>query len=358
MRMQQHPARNDPTQGFTVAAVCRLLGRAAVAAVHAPSVLNTQPWRWRIEHDTALLFADRARGLPTIDPDGRLLTLSCGAALHHACVTLAAEGADFAVEPLPSGHGPDVMAVVHYRGMALPSPLAQRLADAIPVRRSDRRPFAGRPVPDESLERLRGAAERCGAHLHVAQSRDLVDMATAAAHAAAAELTDPAYRAELAAWIRRPGEAHDGVPTDTLSGDGQRKIPLRDFSATGYLMGLHSTNDIEDQYARYGIVVTDGDGPGDWLTAGVSLSAVLLTAAGEHLATSTMSDLVEHETARSTVRRMLGGVGYPAIGVRIGIPADGTAPAQAPRRPAADVVEVAADPPQDMPAPTPPPAAT
>ncbi|GAA3199682.1 Acg family FMN-binding oxidoreductase [Dactylosporangium siamense] len=356
MRTQQHPQRNDPTQGFTVAAVCRLLARAAVAAVHAPSVLNTQPWRWRIEHDTALLFADRDRGLSTIDPDGRLLTLSCGTALHHACVTLAAEGADFTVESLPSNHDPDLMAVVHYDGPAPPSPAAVPLADAIMKRHSDRRSFAARPVPDEALDPLRGAAERCGAHLQVTWSRDLADIAAAAALAADAEFTDPAYRAELAAWIRRPGEARDGVPTDTLSDAGPRKIPLRDFRAIGYPSGLHSDTDVEDQYARYGIVVTDGDGPGDWLTGGVALSAVLLTATVEHLATSTMSDLVEHETARQAVRRTLGGVGYPAIGVRIGIPADGAAPARAPRRLAREVVEVLADPLWDEPALTPPPA--
>ncbi|GAB3829083.1 Acg family FMN-binding oxidoreductase [Dactylosporangium cerinum] len=356
MGTQQHSEHTDPTQGYTVAAVCRLLARAAVAAVHAPSVLNTQPWRWRIEHDTALLFADRDRALPTIDPDGRLLTLSCGAALHHACVALAAEGADFTVESLPSGHGPDVMAVVHYDGPAPPSPVAVPLADAIMKRRSDRRSFADRPVPDELLDPLRSAAERCGAHLQVTWSRDLADIAAATAQAADAEFTDPAYRAELAAWIRRPGEARDGVPTDTLSDAGPRKIPLRDFRAIGYPSGLHSTADLEDQHARYGIVVTDGDGPRDWLTGGVALSAVLLTATVEHLATSTMSDLVEHETARRTVHRMLGGVGYPAIGVRIGIPADSTEPAEAPRRPARDIVEVLADPLCEEAVLTPPPA--
>ncbi|GAA3277134.1 nitroreductase family protein [Dactylosporangium vinaceum] len=213
------------------------------------------------------------------------------------------------------------------------------------ARRSDRRPFAARPVPDEALNPLRSAAERCGAHLQVAWARDLGDMAEAAAQAAQAALTDPAYRAELAAWLRRPGEGHDGVPTDTLSTGGRRKVPLRDFTATGYPSGLHSTNDLDDQHARYGIIVTDGDGPGDWLTAGVALSAVLLTATAEQLATSTMSDLVEHGTARHTVRRVLGGVGYPAIGVRIGVPADDTLPARAPRRPAAEVIEVVADPP-------------
>ncbi len=45
---------------------------------------NTQPWRWRIADDRLDLYADQARRLDVIDPDDRLLTVSCGAALHHA----------------------------------------------------------------------------------------------------------------------------------------------------------------------------------------------------------------------------------------------------------------------------------
>ncbi len=50
-------------------------------AVRAPSVHNSQPWRWRFDGGTLELFADRSRQLPATDPQGRGLVLSCGAAL-------------------------------------------------------------------------------------------------------------------------------------------------------------------------------------------------------------------------------------------------------------------------------------
>ena len=68
------------------------LEAAARAAQHAPSVFNTQPWAWRITGDALELWADTSRRLDAIDRDGRLLLLSCGAALHHARVALAATG--------------------------------------------------------------------------------------------------------------------------------------------------------------------------------------------------------------------------------------------------------------------------
>lgn len=117
---------------------------------------------------------------------------------------------------------------------------------------------------------------------------------------------------------------------------------------------ITSRVDVNDRYARYGVVVTDGDDRHDWPAGGVTLSAVLLTATAERLATSAMSDLVENEVARRTLRRMLGGVGCPAIGIRIGVPTPGAPPPRAPRRPPADVIEVVADEIDDPGEPEPP----
>src|SRR6202035_5417376 len=61
-------------------------------ASRAPSLHNTQPWRWRVGSDSLHLYAERGLHLPTTDPDGPDLILSCGIALHHCVVALAAVG--------------------------------------------------------------------------------------------------------------------------------------------------------------------------------------------------------------------------------------------------------------------------
>jgi hypothetical protein len=68
------------------------LEQAARAAQHAPSVFNTQPWRWRITGESMELFADSDRRVDSIDRDSRLLLLSCGTALHHARTHLGVAG--------------------------------------------------------------------------------------------------------------------------------------------------------------------------------------------------------------------------------------------------------------------------
>jgi Nitroreductase family len=57
------------------------LARLVATAARAPSVHNTQPWRFRAGRDTIDLLADRSRKLPRIDPAGREMLISCGAAL-------------------------------------------------------------------------------------------------------------------------------------------------------------------------------------------------------------------------------------------------------------------------------------
>jgi nitroreductase len=111
------------------------LAEAIEHAVRAPSVHNTQPWRWRIGSDTVELFADTARHLPTTDPDRRDLVLSCGAALHHLRVALAAAGHAVQVVRMPDPDDRSLMATVRISDGAPDTTLAA-LFPAIARRRT------------------------------------------------------------------------------------------------------------------------------------------------------------------------------------------------------------------------------
>ncbi|WP_327004473.1 hypothetical protein OHA72_57175 [Dactylosporangium sp. NBC_01737] len=164
------------TAGGAVAragAVSRSLTQATFAALSAPSVLDTQPWRWRIDEDRIELHADWRRRLADIDPDGRLLLMSCGAALHHTRVALAAEGVGVDVLRFPDSGDPDLLAELRYTGPAERAPGSGALFRAIAVRRSDRRPFAGGYMPGGDLTLLREAAEQVGAAAYTVTGKDL-----------------------------------------------------------------------------------------------------------------------------------------------------------------------------------------
>ena len=60
------------------------------AATAAPSLHNTQPWRFHIEDTVVQLWADATRQLRQADPSGRALHVSCGAALLNLRVAAVA----------------------------------------------------------------------------------------------------------------------------------------------------------------------------------------------------------------------------------------------------------------------------
>ncbi|GAA4464121.1 Acg family FMN-binding oxidoreductase [Phytohabitans houttuyneae] len=315
------------------------LRAAAAEAGRAPSILNSQPWRWRIHGDVLDLYADRSRRITSIDPDGRLMTLSCGAALHHARVVLAAAGYEPAVTRCPDHGGADLLARVRVAG-----PHEVRREDAtnersIGRRRSDRRPFpATEPVPAETLMALHSAAAAEHAWLHRIAPEQVGFLATAEESAASIQDRDERYWTDLHAWTRRSHGSGEGVPPETVVSPAERRVPLRDFTLDGE--SLLDPGYGDDRYAEYLIVATDGDQRVDWLRAGEAVSAVWLAATSRDLAGSAMSDVVEVPGARALLAALLPRRGYPQLVLRFGLDMQQRRPPASPRLSAGSLIDI------------------
>jgi len=314
------------------------LTAAAEAALRAPSIFNTQPWRWHVTSGGLDLYADPGRQLPVVDPDHRLSTLSCGVALHHARTALAAEGYDVEVVRLPDAQRPNLLARLRISGHHPPAPEDIRRYETTLIRHTDRRLFTDQPVPSGATDSLRDAAEAERTHLHVLRRDDVPVLASAVAHAQAMELADPAYRAELAHWTGRTAGARDGVPAATVTAPAPRTVRVREFTLDG--SGRSAAGSGTDNRAVYAVLSADADEPRTWLRAGEALSAVLLTAVVLDLAVSPMSDVAEVPATRALLRGLLAGIGYPLLVLRVGVAEPNVPVAATPRRSAADAVRV------------------
>jgi hypothetical protein len=314
------------------------LKSAAEAALHAPSILNTQPWRWRVTGDALQLSTDPDRQLPVIDPDHRLTTISCGIALHHARVALQAEGYAGDIERLPDPSRPELLARITVRGPRRPTTSELRDYDSILVRHTDRRLFADVPVPAEALNDLSQAAAAQGGHLYILRTDDTPVLAAAVSRAQEIEIEDPAYRDELAAWTNRDPASHDGVSPDTATPPAPRTVPVREFALDGgaQLPAGEGT----DRQARFAVLAGDEDNPLSWLRAGEALSAAMLAAVHDGLSVSPMSDVTEVGGTREVVRGMLSGIGYPFLVLRVGVAEPSVGVPSTPRRTAADAIDV------------------
>ncbi|GAA1370005.1 Acg family FMN-binding oxidoreductase [Catellatospora chokoriensis] len=311
---------------------------AARTALAAPSVFNTQPWRWQAGPDLLRLYADRQRQLLTADPQGRLLTVSCGVALHHVRTALAAAGHEAVIRVLPDPADPDLLAEIRTNGTHEPTLAELQACGAIKRRHTDRRPFTTQPVADATCRALIVAGELEHAHVHLVAAEQVAVLAFAAVRAGALQLSDPEYRAELADWTHRPPWSGEGVPTATTVPAVPRRVPIRDYAPFGGET-MHPGRDT-DAGARYLVVFTDDDTPAAWLHAGQALSAVLLTATVQGLGTAPISDVTEVPGSRDELRRLLPGVGEPQVCVRVGYAPPGP-PAPTTRRPYEESIDTA-----------------
>ncbi|MBL7499464.1 nitroreductase [Frankia sp. CNm7] len=325
---------------------------AVEAAGLAPSIHNSQPWRWRFRDETLELFADLSRAVPVIDPDHRQLLVSCGAALFNGWLSLRAAGLDVEVGEFPDG--PDLttarLGTLTIIGHRPPTADETRLAEAITHRHTDRRPFTPATLSTDEVRALRRAAETEGCWIASLTSQDArLELAVLLARADWIERNDPDYQAELASWVRGDPEAPDGIPRPAALSSAELRpteFPARDF--TGGTGGEPASADEAGERMRAApvehpsvlVLGTDADGPAYRLRAGRALSRVLLTATTQGLATSPLGQALDIEATRSLVHSLTGGTGLTQMIIRVGHP-DTSVPPLEPtrRRPVSDVLE-------------------
>lgn len=290
---------------------------AAVAlAVRAPSLHNSQPWRWRVGDRTVHLYADRSRQLVETDPQGRDLLLGCGAALHHLRVGFAALGWRTEVHRLPNPADPDHLAAVELHRHE-PTEQDIALAAAIPRRRTDRRRHSSWPVPVEHIELMARRAAEEGTILRATEDAARYHLSRAIFEAAGRHAEDPAYQVELAAWSGRRA-APDGVPSANAPAPDETPgaLPGRPFADPRLAQPPGAKG--EDDETVLLVLGTTSDDRMSQLRAGEATSAVLLTATALGLSSCPLTEPLELADTRETLRTKVIEGSYPQMVLRIG----------------------------------------
>ncbi|WP_433790814.1 Acg family FMN-binding oxidoreductase [Actinoplanes sp. CA-252034] len=325
------------TQTVDASAVTRALKNATTTASHAPSIHNTQPWRWRAHGDQLDLLLDESRTLAVADPDRRLAILSCGAALHHALISLAADGLHATVARLPEPTRPGHLATIRVDARMPVDPAAIRHLQTVGLRHTDRRTVSGTAVDADSLRSIAAAAESQQTQLHVLRPLQVLGLASATDHAQHVEADDPAWQAELDDWTGGTRPLGTGIPGTVIPREASpTMVPGRDFGRAGGM----AIADTHDRAAVFAILYGPGDGVLDWLRAGEALSAGWLKATELGVCVVPMSSAIEVTVTRESVRHLLAGLGHPYLVLRFGVlDSDTAGPPRTPRLPTVQIVE-------------------
>lgn len=296
-------------------------------AARAPSVHNTQPWRFKVNRFkvnryTIELYADPRRKL-RVDPVGREMIISCGAALFGLRLAVRSLGYLPQVELLPDP--PRLLARVRLGAEAPMTEAEWRMLRALPHRHTHRGPFDARPLPGGLLAGLQRDAFAEGATLALVEPaiayQRLADIMTAASRR---QDLDPVARAEVRRWIRPAGStARDGVPASAIpakafpeqAGRERGRLRQRDFDQG---RGLGTLPVQGPPAAATAVLVTHGDGPADWLRAGQALHRLLAHAADRWVFASLYTQPMEAAAIRALIRTRLALPGSPQVLLQLG----------------------------------------
>jgi len=305
------------------------VARMLATASRAPSVHNTQPWRFSVTVHAIELYADPARKVHQ-DAIGRQMLISCGAALFGLRLAVRELGRVPAVTLLPDPARPALLARVTLGPEAPATELERRRLAALPHRHTHRGAFDPGTLPARLLPGLQHDALAEGARLALIQGPGgYGKLAALAAEAARKPAGNPAGRAEILRWSRAPGSRHrDGVPASAFApagATGPGRLAQRDFDLGRQVGLLPAPSPDEPPPAATAVLLTAGDLRIDWLRAGQALHRILAHAATARVFASLNTEPLEFPVIRDLIRTRLALPGAPQMLLQFGLARAGLA---------------------------------
>jgi len=295
-------------------------------AARAPSVHNTQPWRFAVTGQAIELYADASRQLME-DPGGREMIISCGAALFGLRLAIRSLGYQPEVDLFPEPSQRHLLARVR---TGRPEPMTsdeRAMLQAVPHRHTHRSAFEPGPLPGGLLAWLQDDAADEGATLAAIGGGPAYQQLTAilAAWTRQRDLypTSPAEirtQAETLRWTRgADSEARDGVPAHAFpaaTGGAAGRLPQRDFDL-GRGWGFSSSGGPPAPVTA--VLVAAGEDEQSWLCAGQALQRILLRAASHWVFARLQSQPLQSASVRAQIRSSLRATGSPQLLLELGM---------------------------------------
>ena len=312
-------------------------------ACRAPSVHNSQPWRWVAEvgpdKSTVHLYVDRGRTVPATDHSGREAILSCGAVLDHLRIAMTAAQYQTTITRFPDPNDPSHLATLEFSPTDHVTEAQQNRARAMLQRRTDRLPF--RPPTQWHLFEpvLRSTFDEDVAMLDVLSDDQRPRLVEASELSEALRRDDPSYHVELDWWTSSFALAQGLPPSALLSVTERRRVEIaRDFPIRSQ---QDRRSEIAADWSKILVLSTPDDTRADVLRCGEVLSTVLIECTMAGMATCPLTHLIESEQSRDIVSDLIGQRGQPQVLIRAGIaPPMESLPAPTPRRPLDSVLQI------------------
>ncbi len=280
-------------------------------AVLAPSSHNSQPWKFEVANNSVRIFFNDERLLPVSDSSGRERWMSLGCAVENFVIA----GLHFGITAgitIPSD-GTESGAAVEIICSDNKEP-SQNTADdllrAIPIRCTNRGPYAEGGIEKEIINMITGFAATYGCAVNiVTKKEDIHSLTDIALDAGVAAMDNSRFRKELAPYVSSNITLRKlGIP---LFGKG---IPLIPSLIAPYLLRFINLNRasrpkdeiIFKHHTPAMLVFSSHDEPKSWLAVGRCVERIALESVDKGYAIHPYAAPIEIDGFYQKIQRLLG----------------------------------------------------
>jgi hypothetical protein len=294
------------------------VGILLTAAVHAPSIHNTQPWRFEVHGPVIDVLLDEERTLAVADPAGRAGRIGIGAAVFNLRVAAAMLGHESRVAANPDPQYKEMAARIFLAARETPVPGLSRLYGELNRRHTYRGPLLDHAVASKVLQRLDEAARAERAQLNWLGRTELTRLGAILRRTDDEDLHDEDRLHERQYWVGGD-RSGDGIQESALGPLPARAGFVRDLSA-GF-DSIHRNHAVYETHPAIAVLSTRDEHTAAWIQAGQALQRVLLVATSYDLTASFLNQVLERSGPRFQIRDLIGGRCWPQMVIRIGYPA-------------------------------------
>ncbi|VVB71622.1 Nitroreductase family protein [uncultured archaeon] len=266
-------------------------------AVLAPSIYNSQPWKFNISENEILILADKTRWLQVADAAKREQYLSLGAALEN--LVLAAEhfGYSCDITYLPGPEDAIARAILKPEGSIEPSQNTS-LFEAIVSRSTCRQIYEERSPSPEDLQNLMSQSGVREGHIFLISDQDLRKrFLNLTVQADQIQYSDANYKSELGHWL---GQGVMG-PTGLQALIAQITVVLLNYGP----QQMHGDAMLVNSTPVIGFICTDGNDRESQIEAGRLLERFWLAATVSGLCLHPMSQTLEVAETKAKMAEIL-----------------------------------------------------
>jgi nitroreductase len=275
-------------------------------ATLAPSLYNSQPWRFLVKDDQVAIYADRDRSLVAADPYDRALLLSFGAVIQY--LQLAANHYEYrgALKLFPDEANPDLIAIF---GLGEPGfqadPHNEELFQAIFQSHTNKKSFTQQAVAPENFSKLVQEVEAGESSIWVEALGSLKQrkkLGRIISMAIDVQSLDKYYQEEIARFAHTHVSEDDGVQGFKPSDPGFSSFRARDGE------GAHGFDEIAEGSPLLMILGSRSDAPRQIVECGIVMSRVILAATTYGISHSYLNQPMMYQRLRNRVAALVEGV--------------------------------------------------